>query len=68
LVTDFLLGNQSAAEYMEEVAKHGAEYNDFNLIVGDLRKSFGLSYYGTKSGISHLQEPKVIDICSHYNR
>jgi hypothetical protein len=63
------LGNQSAAEYMEEVAKHGVEYNDFNLIVGDLRKSYGLSYYGTKSksGISHLQEPKVIDLYSHYN-
>jgi uncharacterized protein with NRDE domain len=35
LVSDFLTGQSSAKEYIEQIAPHAADFNGFNLLVGD---------------------------------
>ena len=53
LVSDFVKGSQSGAEYLEGVAKDGGQYNGFNLLTADLSKQdeveVGLNKFGTKN-------------------
>ncbi|WMC09340.1 NRDE family protein [Oceanimonas pelagia] len=44
LVTGFLTGERSPAEYVRQVLQRGDDYAGFNLLVGDLRS--GAFYYG----------------------
>lgn len=46
LVSRFLIGNDSAAGYLAQVAARGDEYNGFSLIAGDLDALFFLSNRG----------------------
>ncbi len=38
LVADYLTGQLDAADYVERIAEHAANYNGFNLLVGDQQK------------------------------
>jgi uncharacterized protein with NRDE domain len=46
LVSRFLIGSDSAAGYLAQVAAHGDAYNGFSLIAGDLDALFFLSNHG----------------------
>lgn len=46
LVSDFLSGTTSAADYMQQIAAEGDHYTGFNLLVGDRS---GLIYFGNRS-------------------
>lgn len=46
LVSRFLIGSDSPAGYLAQVAAHGDEYNGFSLIAGDLDALFFLSNRG----------------------
>lgn len=46
LVSDFLKGNQSPSDYLEEVRVKGTMYNGFNLLAGD---TGSLCYYSNRS-------------------
>ena len=49
LVSDFLISEQSAPEYLKEVEQNGKRYNGYNLIVGNLEALYYYSNY--RSGI-----------------
>lgn len=50
LVSRFLIGSDSAAGYLAQVAAHGDEYNGFGLIAGDLDALYFLSNRGDGVG------------------
>jgi uncharacterized protein with NRDE domain len=52
LVSDFLLENKSAEDYIRNVADNGKRYNGFNLIVGDANALWYCSNY--KTGVEKL--------------
>ena len=54
LVSDFLTGDQSAVEYLEQVRKDAASYNGFNLLVGDRQ---GLFCYSNVDDRIHALQP-----------
>lgn len=43
LVGDFLSGDSSAADYLAQLAPHAAQYNGFNLLVGDRHNLYWFS-------------------------
>lgn len=45
LVTDYLIGNENPASYMETVAERASQYNGFNLIVGNTEQLYYFSNY-----------------------
>jgi uncharacterized protein with NRDE domain len=45
LVADFLTGSSDPEAYLAELARHGADYNGFNLFVGDHQQ---LAYYANR--------------------
>lgn len=47
LVADYLIGKTSAEEYLAEIAQYAADFNGFNLLVGDHDK---LIWYSNKAG------------------
>lgn len=49
LVSDFLISEQTAPEYLKEVEQNGKRYNGYNLIVGNLEALYYYSNY--RSGI-----------------
>ena len=60
LVSDFVLGNESAADYLRHI--DARRYNGFNLVAGDSNGLSYLSNYG--SGIQHLQ-PGFYGLSNH---
>src|SRR6476646_9539668 len=62
LVSDFLIGNTNAAEYMETVHRDAGLYNGFNLIVGD---AFGFCYYSNQGERPQGLAPGVYGLSNH---
>ena len=62
LVSDFLIGSTSAAEYMEAVRRDARLYNGFNLIVGD---AFGFCYYSNQAERPQGLAPGIYGLSNH---
>jgi uncharacterized protein with NRDE domain len=76
LVADYLAGELSAAEYVARIADDGAEYNGFNLVLGDREhliwysnrgagderngKQLAPGIYGISNGLLDAPWPKVV--------
>ncbi|MBI3218075.1 MAG: NRDE family protein [Bacteroidetes bacterium] len=52
LVSDFLVSEQTAPEYLKQVESNGKRYNGYNLIVGDLESLYYYSNY--RKGIDRI--------------
>ncbi len=62
LIRDYLIGNRSPQQYLEQVGGIGHRYNGFNLIAGDTN---GLFYTSNRSGgVQHLK-PGFYGISNH---
>lgn len=62
LVTDFLLGGETAAAFLSRLAPRAGEYNGFNLILGD---GGSLWYYGSREAEARAIEPGVHGLSNH---
>jgi uncharacterized protein with NRDE domain len=62
LVTEFLLGDEPPEAYLHALAPQSAEYNGFNLLVGDGRS---LLYFGSREGEVRAVEPGVHALSNH---
>ncbi len=62
LVTEFLLGADSAPAYLASLSNRAREYNGFNLIVGD---GSSLWYFGSREGGARPIEPGVHGLSNH---
>ena len=62
LVSDFLIGKTSAAEYMERIRTDAGLYNGFNLIVGD---AFGFCYFSNKGDRPSGLAPGIYGLSNH---
>ena len=62
LVTEFLLGSEGPRAFLEAVARHAAEDNAFNLIVGD---GESLWCYGSRDGPPRAIEPGIHGLSNH---
>ena len=62
LVTEFLLTTESPPAYLAAVARRAAEYNGFNLIVGDGET---LWYFGSREGGARPVAPGVHGLSNH---
>jgi uncharacterized protein with NRDE domain len=62
LVSDFVIGKKSAAEYMERIRTDAGLYNGFNLIVGD---AFGFCYFSNKGDRPRGLAPGVYGLSNH---
>ncbi len=62
LVTEFLAGDESAPAYLARIAASAAEYNAFNLIVGD---ATSLWYLGSREGGARPIEAGVHGLSNH---
>jgi uncharacterized protein with NRDE domain len=62
IVTDFLLGPDSAEPFLASLAKRAREYNGFNLILGDRA---GLFYYGSRENEAREIEAGVHGLSNH---
>ena len=76
LVADYLTGDMSAADYVASIAKSGADYNGFNLVLGDHEQMLWFSnrggddprngqplepgIYGISNGLLDAPWPKVL--------
>jgi uncharacterized protein with NRDE domain len=62
LLTDYLLGSDDPAGYLERVRRKGLQYNGFNLIVGSTRK---LCYYSNRNGEVVALAPGLYGLSNH---
>ena len=62
IVTDFLLGGESARSFLASLAGRAGEYNGFNLILGDRA---GLFYYASRENEARAIEPGVHGLSNH---
>lgn len=62
LVTAFLLGLEEPGEFLAGLASRAAQYNGFNLLVGDGRT---LCYFGSREGEARPVEPGVHALSNH---
>lgn len=62
LVSDFLIGDTGALEYVEKVRREGGLYNGFNLIAGD---PWGLFYFSNREGRVRSLGPGVYGLSNH---
>jgi uncharacterized protein with NRDE domain len=62
LVTQFLLGSDTAREHLARLAPRAREYNGFNLIVGDGCELF---YFGSRETQARTIEPGVHGLSNH---
>lgn len=62
LVTEFLLGTESPARFLANLAAHSGDYNGFNLILGDMASLF---YFGSREGVARAIEPGVHGLSNH---
>jgi uncharacterized protein with NRDE domain len=62
LVSDFLVGSTSAAEYMERIRRDAGWYNGFNLIVGD---ASGCCYYSNREDRARGLAPGIYGLSNH---
>jgi uncharacterized protein with NRDE domain len=61
LVSDFLMGSESAVSYMNRISRSAQKYNGFNLICGDPRD---LLVYSNRGEIIKL-EPGIFGLSNH---
>jgi len=54
LVSEFLMNGETPEEYLTQISDRSAEYNGFNLVVGNAEEMWYLSNYG--NGIQKLKE------------
>ncbi len=62
LVSNFLRGQQTPADYVDNLRLRGQEYNGFNLLVGDRSE---LWYYSNRINTGRLLEPGVHGASNH---
>ncbi len=62
LVRDFLLGAESAQDYLAGLEKESARYNGFSLVLGDPE---GLHYYSNRGGGPVSLPPGVYGLSNH---
>ena len=62
LLTDYLLGRDDPADYLEQVRRKAAAYNGFNLIVGSPRKLF---YFSNRKGGGIELTPGLYGLSNH---
>lgn len=62
LVTEFLLGRDTPARFLSNLSARSADYNGFNLIVGD---GASLFYFGSREGVPRAIEPGVHGLSNH---
>lgn len=62
LVADFLAGEKDPEAYLESLSKHGADYNGFNLFVGDGQR---LGYYSNRDTGTRWLSPGVYGLSNH---
>jgi uncharacterized protein with NRDE domain len=63
LVADFLTGNTGPEAYLAELATHGADYNGFNLFIGDQQR---LGYYANRGACTpRWLTPGIYGLSNH---
>jgi uncharacterized protein with NRDE domain len=62
LISNFLRGQDSPQEYLHALAKHGQDYNGFNVLVGD---NMELWYYSNQAGSPQRLEPGIHGLSNH---
>ncbi len=62
LTSEFLTGDMDAAEYLEGVRAHAAEYGAFSLLVGDRRE---LHYFSNRGGTGGPVPPGIHGLSNH---
>lgn len=62
LVARYLIGEASAASYAAAVARAGAQYHGFNLLVGD---AHGVHYVSNRGGQPQALEPGIYGLSNH---
>jgi uncharacterized protein with NRDE domain len=62
LVSEFLVGDTGAAEYMDRVRRDAELYNGFNLLAGD---AAGMFYYSNREGRMRSLEPAIYGLSNH---
>ena len=62
LVADFLAGKCDPEAYLEALSKRGADYNGFNLFVGDARR---LGYYSNREPGPRWLAPGIYGLSNH---
>jgi len=62
LVADFLAGNEAPESYLERLAARAAEYNGFNLFVGDGQH---LGYYANRGAAPCWLAPGIYGLSNH---
>jgi len=62
LVADFLAADSDAQTYLELLSRRAADYNGFNLFVGDGRR---LAYYSNKLSEPRWLEPGIYGLSNH---
>lgn len=62
LVSDYLRGDAAAWDYLVCLAPHAADYNGFNLLLGDAE---GLFYYSNQQGTPRALAPGLYGLSNH---
>ena len=62
LTSDFLSGEQTPLEFLQQVDKTHQRYNGFNLLLGDTE---GLYYYSNREHITHQLKPGLYGLSNH---
>ena len=62
LVTEFLLGSDSPARFLSNLAARSRDYNGFNVILGD---GASLFYFGSREGVPRAIEPGIHGLSNH---
>jgi uncharacterized protein with NRDE domain len=62
LVTEFLLGSDTPARFLSELAARAHEFNGFNVIVGD---GASLLYFGSRENMARPVEPGIHALSNH---
>ncbi len=62
LVSDYLKGGELGWDYLQGLLPNAADYNGFNLLLGD---SSGLFYYSNQGGEPQLLEPGLYGLSNH---
>ena len=62
LVSDFLLSAETPASFLSGLAPHAADYNGFNLLLGD---GVALWYFGSREGVAREVPPGVHALSNH---
>ena len=62
LVSEFLIGDTGAAEYMDRVSREVELYNGFNLLTSD---ATGMFYYSNREGRVRTLQPAIYGLSNH---